>query len=360
MGPLLTFKYAPVVAMFYSPLSLLPPATARAIWCLIDLAAITLLILLSVQLARSALPCTDTDNRRPLTISWVVLLTLGHIVAQLQSGQSTSLWLMTVVAAMAFIARDAPMRAGVLLAVAVAFKCVPIVILPYALVAARPLRCASAFLAASAGLLLAPALIVGWEVNLAYLWDWPGHLKETSTLHQLTRPENQSVLAQLCRWSAVDPFSSPAEIRRVTGLWLVTALSTASAVYAAILRTPGRNRTAYHASLLVIYMTAFNPLAWRYNFLALVIPYAYVVADILASARPSRGRIYLLASAAALNTCPLPELLAEHGARLVGLLAVTLAVLTTAYRAPADDASVVGISLSTRRRPDSVVRTRRV
>ncbi|MDD8029884.1 MAG: hypothetical protein PHE62_10090, partial [Acidobacteriota bacterium] len=46
------FKYAPFCAMIYAPLSLLPPAAARAIWYALVLTSTAGMILLTIRLIR--------------------------------------------------------------------------------------------------------------------------------------------------------------------------------------------------------------------------------------------------------------------------------------------------------------------
>ena len=89
-----------------------------------------------------------------------------------------------------------------------------------------------------------------------------------------------------------------------------------------------------HFSLLLIYMTLFNPLAWRYNFIALLIPYYFILHTAVHHAAQRRTLIRMLAIAYVLTTLPLAvhglpwlDIFQVYSARVWGTLIVAAAVI---------------------------------
>lgn len=342
-NPTLTFKYAPVVALAWVPLSSLPPVPARVLWCLVDLALIAWCFRVGFRIVGG-----ERSRRRGLSLEHggtvavtvllavlpAVLLTLGHIVAQVQCGQSTSLWLLLVLLAFEAMRRG-ELRSGPLLAAAICIKCVPIAIAPYYLATRRPLAGLASLGASVAGLLLVPAIWVGWQRNTEYLADWPRHLAATEVPEQFLRSENQSVLAQAARWTVEDG----ERLAIVKFGWLSAAIGVAGGLYAWILLTRRAAEPGLHLSMLLVFVTLFNPLAWRYNFLAMLVPNLYVLTRLGAYWKAEWqgggrgiGKVVLccglLVGASVLNTVPLPDGVYANGGRIWGTMLLVCAVLT--------------------------------
>ena len=319
-GLLLTYKYAPIVAVLWMPLAQLDPVAARVIWCLMDLAALAAIFAVAIVLVKGG-------ERRSGIFAVVFLLTLGHIIAQLHSGQTTSIWILLTMLSFVAMTKDRPVISGSLLALAVCFKCVPIALLPIYLFSRRPVLCVMSFAVSFVILCLLPAVMIGWEQNVIYLAEWPYHLFDTNTVHQLTRPGNQSVLAQIARWFTSPQGTLLLSLNELKLMWLILAGVTGLVMLRVISRTAGVENRAFHLSILFIFITLFNPLAWRYNFIALIVPYAYVV-DHLLRTKPD-ARWLLIVVAGILNTLILPTEVFEQGGRIWGTLALLVAVIWT-------------------------------
>lgn len=319
-GELLTYKYAPAVAVFWMPLAKLDPVTARVIFCLADLTAMAGIFWFAIR-------CVRASRYQLLVVGVVFTLTLGHMIAQLHSGQSTSIWVLLTLLSYGAMRRDKPFASGMLLALAVCFKCVPIAFLPLFGLTRRPQTGMVSFACSLLLLCFVPALALGWEENLRLLLEWPHHLIETASMHQLTRAGNQSVLAQIARWFTSDDGSLLVSMSAVKAMWLVLASVSGAAMFGVIRRTNMPHVEPFHLSLLLIFITLFNPMAWRYNFIALIVPYAYVVSHLVTGKADVRWLFVL--GAASLNTLPLPMEVFDQGGRIWGTLLLLGAVILT-------------------------------
>jgi hypothetical protein len=320
-GPLLTFKYAPIVAVGMMPLAQLDAVTARVLWCWLDMLGLVVMFWLSFDLVG-----VSPKGRRGL-VFFVLLMVLGHAVAEFHAGQTSTLWGALVLAAMRDMTRDRPMRSGLWLAGAICVKLVPVALVPYYLFTRRPIRGLAGLALGLAGWLLLPTLFLGWERNLELLSTWPEHLSSTTTIHQATRIQNQSVFAQLARWGGVGQ-EGGRTLAEVQPIWLGLSLLGAAATYAWIGRHRDRHPAA-HLSLLMIYVTAFNPLAWRYNFLALVPAYVYLADGLSRYDGRWLARFGLGVASSVVMTIQFSDELYAAGGRLWGLAWLLVAVWMT-------------------------------
>lgn len=322
-GFLYTLKGSPTVAAACVVMSPLPAWAARFGWVLVD----TALMLLAMHLFLRLLP-DDVPNRLHVpgvTFGfWVaaaaVALSLRYVMNQYQAGQTTAWWVAASMIALWASLNNRPWLAGAALALGVLIKLLPIALLPWLIFCAPKRRIE---LRALGGLvvggvllgLVFPSLVVSWSWTIEQLGIWPQHLLATERPEQVWRVQNQSVYSMLARLF-MDNYS-PLEILRldqavVRNLWLGLSLTTAAAVYAWIFLERRRGRVdgwsvAAHLSVLFIFITTFNPHAWRYNFILVAAPYALIVAGLLA---PGSGwtrrsvRIALLVIAYVLQGLP--------------------------------------------------------
>jgi hypothetical protein len=361
-GPLLTFKNAPVVALLIAPLSAAPPFVARFIWFFGDLSLLAWIFILCRQL----LPARDRSDAPGGFTSWIWvalgawLLTERFIMYQLGAGTNATLYIALSLAACCWMVRGRPVAAGTALAGAVFLKVVPICLLPYLLLRRGRARAIGSFSAATLALALLPAVWIGWNANRDLLIQWPRHLRETDTPAQNARPTNQSVNALLARLFgpklADRPNAPPSAIKRyrphiylgtgtIQALWMILSLTAAAALYGLIWRTrlpagPDAETSAgvtdaMHLSLLLIYLTLFNPLAWRYNFVALIVPY-YFVLHVLSQGSVVRPKLlWMTGLAYALNALPMDvrglpwlDLFQVYGSHTWGTLLLAATVIT--------------------------------
>jgi hypothetical protein len=336
----LTFKNAPVVALMAMPLAMLPELPARLAWYAVDLALIIGLLWLCGRIVH---PDDHSRSRWGWTALATAALSAEYIFFQLRYGQTTAIYLFLTILAFHLMTRDRPFPAGLALAGGIVIKLVPVCFAPYFVLRRRPLIGLAALTAGLVMLFLLPAVWVGWQENLALLRTWPQHLRETETIRQVVRPENQSVYALLGRIfldvdgpTGADAGLSQPTLRRV---WLTLSILTATILYGYLWRTrhttPAPARNATHLSLLLIFMTLFNPLAWRYNFMALAVPFYFVVTVLHHHRAFRRLGLPMLVIAYLLN-CGIPnevegypffDHLHTAGARLWGTILLALTVL---------------------------------
>ncbi|MBX7165450.1 MAG: DUF2029 domain-containing protein [Pirellulales bacterium] len=350
-GPLLTFKNPPVVALAIAPLSALPPAVARMLWFVVDVGCIALL---AIALARW-LP--EEGGLRGWVVLGALALAARYVFNQWHAGSTASGWIALTVWACVALGERRPRFAAALLASAVAWKLVPLCFAPLLLLDRRRATACAWFAGSLCALALIPACWLGWEQNLQQFAAWPGHLFGTETAEQLWRIQNQSVLALCVRLLCETPYGvnvAAWPLATARGVWLIVALLTATALYAWIVAVRRgrheRETTGAVVGMLLVYMTLFNPLAWRYNFVALVVPYGVVLHAILAGHPRRRYLMVLLGVAVGLSLLPaestgLPGmlLLRTIGARLWGTLLLAAAtMLAVPRRARNDPATVWG------------------
>ena len=344
-GSMLTFKNAPVVALALAPLSLLPVGLARWIWligdvlCLAGAYGLAARVIFAPMSADSEITGrqhdffapTPSPATRRLLIGCALLLTAHYLLDQIFSGATTSYFLLLTVAAFVWAWEGKPIRAGAALAAAILLKIVPLAFVPWLLLNRRPARAVTALVASLLVGLALPAAWIGPTRNLQLLRQWPAHLASTESAEQNQRPQNQSVLALLSRTLQDGPrrlnvadLSTPV----VRDIWLGLSFITAAALYAWIGRNVWRNTAdaGKILSLLLLYMTLFNPLAWRYNYVALGVPCLYVLEQLRRRrARPPLAIAALAAISYGLHFLPIgPQ---AYSARLWGGFSLAMAVL---------------------------------
>jgi len=338
-GPCLTFKNAPIVATAIVPLAMLPPLLARWIWCLLDVALVGLIVWLGVRIVEG------DGNIRAKTwwLAWGAAgLSIRYIMNQMHAGSTTTLWVALILGAFYLMQRGRMFAAGGVLAMAIAWKLVPICFVPYLLLRRRATLGFAGLLLAGGAMFIVPVALLGWNQNINVHALWPEHLTSTEIPKQVWRIQNQSVYAQLSRLLAPSTYGSqmadwPRE--QVRNLWLVVSCTTAAILYGAFWLTNRRRgretHPCVHLAMLLIYMTVCNPLAWRYNFVALIFPYFLVLYGLSEGGPHRRLRIGLLVAGFVLASFPSHgpwpiESLHAAGDRLWGTLLLGIAVVLTA------------------------------
>jgi len=331
-GPLLTFKNPPAVALLIAPLSTLPVGWARWIWLVGDLICLVLIYRVAARVIFSP---DDSGPLRAALMAGAIFLSSHYVLDELFSGTTSLLYLLSTVAAFVWAKEDKPIRAGAALGLAVCLKVVPLAFLPWLVLCRRPGRSVSSFAATLAVLLLLPAAWVGPSRNWALLRQWPQHLAHTEIKVQDYRPTNQSLSAMLTRTFTPAPdlpglyhvniaSLSP---RVAHAIWFACSCLIGGLIYAWILLQRHRERpySAAALSLLLLFMTLCNPLAWRYTYIALGIACLYVLRALARGMRPYRPIIALLAASYLLHFAP--ESLQALSARFWGAVALAAAVV---------------------------------
>ena len=339
-----TFKGPPAVAMACAWMSWMPPGISRLIWFFMDMAFLLGIFLLSM---RHLYP-PDDDQPAPVSARWwlaggAFLLSLRYIMNQSVTGDIATLFVMLSMLSFTLADNKRETSAGATLASATALKLVPLCFMPYVVCRRRGYLSLLGYAAAVALLFLLPALWLGWGTNLDLHLQWAHHVGDTNVPLQLYRVENISIRAQLCRFlhqTGLGVEIANLSLDTIRNIWLALSCLCAAALYAWIWitkrSTNDKLRSATHLSLLLLFMTLFNPLAWRYNFVALILPYFLVLESFRRAPRKVSLRVVLVSLAWLFNS---PRMSGDWGIRLHalgirtwGTLLLAVAVFV-AYRA---------------------------
>jgi glycosyl transferase family 87 len=256
------FKYLPAFAVAAAPLGLVPGYVARALWFAGSVALLVLLL-------RSSLAVVpERRHSAGLLIGATFVLLAKFYAHELELGQVNILMTTLVVVAVwqMRLGRDA--LAGVLVACAIVVKPYAVLLMPY--LAARR-RMASLWTAAAmlGVALLVPALVYGWEGNLALLGQWWTTVTGTTAPNLMDR-NNVSALSVFTRWLG------PGSAARILAMVTVGALlATAAFVFAR--RRELEFPEGLEVALLLTMMPILSPQGWDYVFLVSTPAVMYLV-----------------------------------------------------------------------------------
>ena len=161
------YIYPPPLAVAMEPLVALGRPGADFAWLGISVALIGTTLVVGHRVIRRHFGPTR-DRAESLGVALLaLLLTVEQVRWNLEEGQTDSLILLSLLAALVLIDR-APVLGGALVALATNIKYQAVIALPYAIVRGR-WRLTLGMIGGAAGIALAPAILLGWEKNLSYL-----------------------------------------------------------------------------------------------------------------------------------------------------------------------------------------------
>ena len=243
------FKYWPAFALAVAPLGALDLEVGKVLWYAMTVALIGVFIRQSVR----ALP--DRRSSERFLVWWTLLVTGKFLVKDLVNGQTNLI--LGVLVMLMLVAGEAgrPVRAGIMMALAAVAKPYAIIFLPW-LAVAYGVAAGLVGLTALIVAWLAPALVYGWNGNLALLADWYRTVTQT-TPPNLSVLENSSIASMWVRW-----------IGQGSAAWVLTAATIAVCVAAAALLWSRRREVKRPAFLEVGYLLLLIPLlspqGWDY------------------------------------------------------------------------------------------------
>jgi hypothetical protein len=247
------FKYPPVAAALFMPLSGLDLERAKVAWFSVSCFA----LLSSLWLCARLIGRGRTGRAGLLGLTVLVEAKFyGH---ELTLGQVNALLLLLLVLMLQALLDDRPVRAGILLGLITAIKPYGLLFVPYLLLKRR-FRATGAAAGSMALLAVAPALRYGWWENWVLLDSWRVSLGR-STPALLTSNDNVSLAGYWAKHlGAESPWLAPA-----IGLTALFVLLT----FAAATWRPEAERRALliDLSVLMIAMPLLSPLGWDYLFL---------------------------------------------------------------------------------------------
>ena len=348
---LMPFKYSPPVALLLVPLAWLPRHIGYLAWLVLS----ALALLRVVRWSHRTLG-TGPDPRREALILLALFPLIAHLFAL---GQSDALLLWLVVES-EDRRRKAPLRSGMLWALACLVK-PPFLLLGLLLAWRGEARRADGFFLGIAAAFGALALVQGPAQVPHQIRAWVELLGAT-TPGGLCDAQNQSVAALVCTYGGVPPGS--AAFAALAAL-LATAFVAAGAFWVRAAARESRLGAEGLAFALVLHGTALlSPLGWRTNLLALIPSLTLVFSRDLGAADPVRVRARrLCAWGLALTAVVLNwDLLGERGFNallrtryhaLLGLVVSACAVVVTARRTGLWRPSPVGAPAPAPRAPGS-------
>lgn len=243
------FKYLPAFALLVAPLSAIGFEASRVVW----FGAGVVLLLVLFRTSMRLLP----EVRKPV---WVLvaltLVVMGKFSArELLLGQANLPFVVAGAAALLALGRGREGLAGALVALSIVFKPYGVIFIPW-LVACRRWRAASIAIAGLAVSLLAPALVYGFEGNVALHREWWRTVVST-TAPNLLHPDNVSWLALYTRWFG--------EGDSAAGSTLATAVAFGAAgLWAWSRRGSVRSPDALEGALLLLVIPLLSPQGWDY------------------------------------------------------------------------------------------------
>ena len=243
------FKYLPAFAVIARPMARLSLPAAKTLWfgtsVLLLGALLWLGVLMLPELRLSA-----------ATLVIVAFIAMAKFYAhELVLGQANLLFAAIVAAAVLLREREREGVAGALLALAVVVKPYAALFAPWLAVERRRIALTAMLVTLAAALLL-PALVYGWNGNIALLEAW-WNTVTTTTAPNLGNQDNVSIAAMTARW-----FGSGLAARVATvAIVVVLAIGTIEAM---IRRTAVRSPHALEAGVLLLLIPLLTPQGWDY------------------------------------------------------------------------------------------------
>jgi Glycosyltransferase family 87 len=299
------FRYAPAIAFLFVPFALLPLEAAALVFFLLKTAAF-------VYVGSLVAGYLGVSSRaRTLMLASLVCVG-GYVVEEFRYGNFHFLSVMLMVVAFVKAEQGKVAVPAAALALAIATKLMPVMLLPYLALRRRAGVCA-ATIVALAFIAIVPSAIVGYQTN--------NHLLEgfgKYAVQKIDEGDNYSLRGVLFRYLTPDhrqdlsyPNTSLASLSAsaVSALW-VMALAAGGMLLARVLwREPsGPAVRALEFSLMLTAMLLASPHTQRRYFTALYVPILTLLALLPASPVVAQGwsaRLGLVATGAASTFLPL-------------------------------------------------------
>jgi hypothetical protein len=331
-------SFSPFFYALLSPLAPLPNAAASVLWSLLSLG----FLFAALAFTRAALPA---PSRSPL---WAVGAGAVLVVDNLNLGQSNLLALCFTMGAIYALRRGRDLASGLLLAVAIAWKVVPALLLGIFILRGRARALAGAALGLALCLFAVPSLVFGPSRTLGFVEEWSGlvlapfargerglttnidwyHTNQSleAALQRSLTPYGREHYDLLHRYT--DPaFLDEAQVHRLSSALRLGVLA-ALALIAWRTRRDERLLVA-NAALFLLGALFISPASWFSHYVSALV--AYTVALELPSTRARRA----LALAVVLTFASLGSYVRSHSLVLLGHLVLFAVLWGESWRAAA-------------------------
>jgi len=272
------YRYAPIVAFAFIPISFLPLPAGAFLWYLIKIAAL-------IAIVRMALKLLNLDNKHlGKALGFSFLITGGYIVEEFRTGNIHFLVLFLIVLSLFSLERGKTVLPSFLMAAAICVKLTPLLFIPYFAIIKRWKLCLFCCLWLAV-LILSPSLFIGWSKNLHLTRNW----META-IARADEPVNHSlkgVLFKYLKQKPADPETekyprvNPLNLRTgiINGIWILVSLLLLLLLGKALLRKcKNKEGPVFKYALVVVSLLLLSPHDSRVYFSTLFFPCAVLVA----------------------------------------------------------------------------------
>lgn len=287
------FPNPPILPLMLYPLMVLPPVIGAMIWFGLKVAMATWVAVTLVKMAQGP----RGQRLDGLSIGLLLLLALRPLLSDLQHGNINIYILFLVVATLVLWQRGADLRAGLLLALAIATKVTPALFLPYFLYKRSWRTVAGCLGGLVLFLLIIPSAILGPQFNWQCLMKWRQNIISPFVEGEVirsTQEVNQSMVGVLTRLMTqtreLGPHGNGGTALDLNLLSLdpeavalgVKALSIGLVVLLALFcrtRTTRRDdpRMLGEFALVVLTMLFVSERSWKHHFVTIILPLTYLV-----------------------------------------------------------------------------------
>ena len=163
----LTYIYPPLLAILFMPLTLLPLEVAAAVWTVISMILLSGCLWIGARDVMARFDGAQDVATLPVIILIATLLSVPRIKAEIDQGQVDYLVLIGIIGSLALL-RKHPFLAGVVLGLVANIKYQTVIYVPLIVIRGW-WSTLLGFILGSVGVALSGALVLGWDVNLAYL-----------------------------------------------------------------------------------------------------------------------------------------------------------------------------------------------
>lgn len=301
------FKYSPLFALLFSPLTLLKPATAIYMWTWLNIGFLYAIFYLFYKLKQISFD----QPKDFLIIVFLFALTGRYILTDFRLGQVNVLLCFLMLLTMYLEINKKYFWAGVILAFSLMIKFFPLLFVLYFLIKRRFELLAIMSLALVFFLLL-PSIYSGFNLNLRYLQDWFNLLKTTPAVI-LYSFKNNSLLAffswnMIVKYHIHNVFDYLYVNKPLTPgvyyAWVASCLFFFIAFYHDSISTKSTDRdwTQVYLDYSCLFVCAllFNPLAYLNALTFLIVPYFFILRALFYKTIPQK---IVLASVLVLLLC---------------------------------------------------------
>lgn len=175
------YRYAPIFGISLYPISLLPKQLYIFLWLFMN----AFLLVKTLLLFKDFFPKLLNDKRTFLSVSGIALLLCIRLIGQnFELGQTTIILVFLSFYSLYLSVKGKDLLAGLMLALAIITKIMPLVLIAYFIFRGN-FKTPMFTVVWTVILVLAPALILGWEYNTYLIEEWYGIINPSNSEYTL-------------------------------------------------------------------------------------------------------------------------------------------------------------------------------